>query len=276
MRKATTSMAQVKDQLIPANDRITFQVKVAGQGEPLVFLHGAGGLMWDPFLDGLSDRFTVYAPFLPGTGGSSGLENVRDLWDLVLGYYDLFDKLGVESAHVVGHSLGGMIAAELAANDQSRVRRLVLIAPAGLWRDDTPIPDIFATLPEELGPLVVADPNSAVAQMMRQMPEDLDQRLEMMIGRIQNMQAAAKFLWPIPDKGLKYRIHRIKAPTLLLWGQQDRLIAPVYGEDFQRQIPGSQLMLIDNASHLVTLEQTPQVLDAILGFLGAKQAAGVV
>lgn len=273
-------MAQPKDQLIPANDRVTFQVKVAGQGEPVVFLHGAGGLLWDPFLDALSDRFTVYAPYLPGTGNSSGLENIRDLWDLVLGYYDLFDKLGLESANVVGHSLGGMIAAELAANDQSRVRSLVLIAPAGLWRDDTPIPDIFATLPEELGPLVVADPNSPVAQMMRQMPEDLDQRMEMMIARIQNMQAAAKFLWPIPDKGLKFRIHRIKAPTLLLWGRQDRLIAPVYGEDFQRQIPGSKLTLIENASHLVTVEQTPQVIAAIDSFLGAgmtdaREPAGV-
>src|SRR5690348_1712947 len=143
-------MPQPADKLVRANDRLTFQVKVAGSGEPLVFLHPAGGLTWNPFLDALAERFTVYAPFMPGTGESSGIDQVRDLWDMVLGYYDLFDALGLDAPNVVGHSLGGMIGAELAANDQSRVSRLVLICPPGLWREDVPIPDIFAMLPTEL------------------------------------------------------------------------------------------------------------------------------
>jgi len=268
-------MAEPKERLIPANDAVTFGVKVAGQGDPVVYLHGTGGLIWDPFLDGLSDSYTVYAPNLPGTGSSTGLENIRDLWDLALCYYDLFDKLGLDSPDVVGHSLGGMIAAELAATDQSRVKRLVLLAPAGLWRDDVPIPDMFAMLPQELGQLVVADPNSPVAQAMAKMPESIEERMEMMVARIQNMQAAAKFLWPIPDKGLSRRIHRIKAPTLIVWGKQDRLIAPVYGEDFQRQIPGSKLVTIDNASHLLPVEQTASVLEAVTGFLASQPAMAV-
>lgn len=266
-------MAQPTDQLIPANDRVTFNVKVAGQGDPVVFLHGAGGLLWDPFLDALSDQRRVYAPALPGTGGSTGLQEIRDLWDLLLCYYDLFDKLELTGVDVIGHSLGGMIGAELAATDQSRVRRLVLIAPAGLWRDDAPIPDIFAMLPNELLELVVADPNSPLAQMMQQMPEDIDQRLEVMVHRIENMQAAAKFLWPIPDRGLNRRIHRIKAPTLIVWGRQDRLIPPLYGDDFRRLIGNAELTLVDNASHLVPVEQTAQVLDAVTRFLGAGAVA---
>lgn len=268
-------MARPKEQLIPANGNVTFAVKVAGQGDPVVFLHGAGGLVWDPFLDQLSDRYMVYAPHLPGTGNSTGLENIRDLWDLALCYYDLFDKLGLDAPNVIGHSLGGMFAAELAATDQSRVKRLVLIAPAGLWRDDVPIPDMFALLPQELFQLLVADPTSPLAQAMAQMPEDLDARLEVMIAGIQNMQAAAKFLWPIPDKGLSRRIHRIKAPTLIVWGKQDRLIAPVYGEDFNRLIPGSKLVTIDNASHLVPVEQPAQLLEAVTGFLAGQPAMAV-
>src|SRR6266516_4498551 len=113
-KQGELTMATPRDQLIPANDRVTFQVKVGGQGDPLVFLHGAGGLLWDPFLDALSERYTVYAPAMPGTANSTGLENVRDLWDLCLSYYDLFDKLGLDTPDVVGHSLGGMVAAELA------------------------------------------------------------------------------------------------------------------------------------------------------------------
>ncbi len=268
-------MAQPKDQLIPVNDRVTFALKVAGQGDPVVYLHGAGGLLWDPFLDALSNKHTVYAPYLPGTGNSTGLENIAGLWDLTLSYYDLFDKLGLDAPDVVGHSLGGMIAAELAATDQSRVKRLALLAPAGLWRDDTPIPDMFALLPHELGALVVADPEGPVAKAMAQIPDSIDERMEMTIARIQVMQAAAKFLWPIPDKGLKHRLYRVKAPTLIVWGKQDRLIEPIYAEDFRRLIPNSEVVLVDGASHLLTIEQTAKVLEAVESFLAGKQAMAV-
>ncbi|BCJ88299.1 alpha/beta fold hydrolase [Effusibacillus dendaii] len=266
-------MASPIDEIYQVNDHVTFGVKIAGQGEPLVFLHGAGGLTWDPFLDELSNHYTVYAPHLPGTATSTGLENITNLWDLILCYYDLFDKLGLESANVVGHSLGGMIASELAATDQSRVSRLITIAPAGLFMADHPIPDIFAMLPEEMVPLVVADPSSPAAEMLRYVPEDLDERLELMIHQIQNMQAAAKFLWPIPDKGLKSRIHRIKSPTLIIWGREDRLIPLVYAEEFHNRIQGSELKIIDNASHLVTLEQTAEAISCIRDFLTTHQAS---
>jgi len=266
-------MAQPKDQLIKANDAVTFAVKVAGKGEPLLFLHDAGGLNWNPFLDALSERHTVYAPYMPGTGNSTGLENIRDLWGLVLSYYDLLDRLGLESVDVVGHSLGGMIAAELAATDQSRVKRLVLISPVGLWLDEAPIADIFAMLPHELLAHSVLDLESPAGQAMQQVPESIDERLEMHIARVQTMQAAAKFLWPVPDKGLKDRIYRITAETLIVWGKQDGLIPSLYAEEFKRRIPGSQVVLIDAASHLVTLEQTPQVISAIERFLGAQTAA---
>jgi pimeloyl-ACP methyl ester carboxylesterase len=268
-----------RDQLVPANERVTFNVTVAGSGEPLVFLHPASGLAWNPFLDALAERFTVYAPAMPGTGGSTGIEAVRDLWDLVLCYYDLFDKLGLEAPHIVGHSLGGMIGAELAATDQSRVNRLVLICPAGLWLDEHPIPDIFAMLPQELFALLVADVESPVARQIAeaqaQAVQDPEAQIEAMVARTEALQAAAKFMWPIPDKGLRLRIHRIKAPTLLVWGAQDRLIPPVYGEQFRRLLPNARLVTLDGAGHLVPLEQLTRVVEEISGFLGQKAPAGV-
>jgi pimeloyl-ACP methyl ester carboxylesterase len=260
-------MAEPIEKIYKVNENVTFGVKIAGEGEPVVFLHGAGGLIWDPFLDELSNYYTVYAPHLPGTATSTGLESIKDFWDLILCYYDLFDQLGLESTHLIGHSLGGMIACELAATDQSRVKQLVAICPAGLFRMDHPIPDMFAMLPEELAELIVVDQNSPIAKMLKEVPEDLDERLEVMIHKIQTLQAAAKFLWPIPDKGLSKRIHRIKSPTLLIWGQQDGLIPVIYAADFNNKIFNSELKIIDNASHMVTLEQTNETIQAIRSFL---------
>ncbi|QRG69232.1 alpha/beta fold hydrolase [Brevibacillus choshinensis] len=265
-------MAQPKELLIQANENVSFAVKVAGQGEPVVYLHGAGGLAWDPFLEGLSHHYQVFAPHLPGTGRSSGLENIRDLWDLILCHYDLFDRLGLDAATVIGHSLGGMIGLELAATDQSRIKQLVAICPAGLFKEEEPVPDMFAMLPHELADLMVADSSSPAAEMLRYVPSTTEERIEATIQRMQNLQAAAKFLWPIPDKGLKHRIHRIKAPTLFIWGRQDRFMPVSYADDFCNRIPHAKLALIDQAAHLVTLEQTGQVLTAIQDFLHVTEA----
>ena len=115
-----------------------------GSGEPLVFLHGAYGLTWDPFLEKLAESFTVYAPEHPGTtpGEPDGIQALHDLWDLVLYHYELFDVLGLAAPRLVGYSFGGMVAAEVAATAPERVSKLALIAPLGLWRDDAPIPEL--------------------------------------------------------------------------------------------------------------------------------------
>ena len=147
------------------DERITTRVHCAGSGDPVVFLHGAAGLEWDSFLDGLAERFSVYAPEHPGTtlGDPDGIRALDDLWDLVLYYDELFDALGLDAPAVVGHSFGGMVAAEIAATFRHRVSKLVLISAIGLWRDDEPIPNFLVMTPEELVPLAVADPNGPVA-----------------------------------------------------------------------------------------------------------------
>ena len=131
------------------------RVKVAGQGPALVYLHSGYGLIWDDFLDQLARDFTVYAPEHPGTsaGDPDAVKSLDDLWDLVLYYYEMFDKLGLDAPAVVGHSFGGMVAAELAATNPKRVGKLVLIDPLGLWRDDAPIKNYMVAPQGELDPL---------------------------------------------------------------------------------------------------------------------------
>jgi pimeloyl-ACP methyl ester carboxylesterase len=240
-----------------------FQVKLRtdGRGDPLLFLHGAGGLRgWDPFLVELARQFTVYAPAHPGFETSTGIEHIDDMIDFVVYYNDFLDALGLESVHIVGHSMGGMLGAELAALSPQRVRKLVLANAAGLWLDEHPVADFFAMTPEQLAVALWHDPNSEVAKAMMAVPQDEKAQLEAYLVRSQHLATAGKFLWPIPDKGLKQRIHRIKAPTLLLWGQSDGLVPPIYAQEFQQYIPGSRVTIMPRCGHMPMYGNVPQRL----------------
>ncbi|OLO37975.1 hypothetical protein BTR23_12500 [Alkalihalophilus pseudofirmus] len=250
------------------NNKVTFAVEIAGEGEPLVYLHGAGGVAWDPFLEGLAQKYQVIVPYLPGTGESTGLEHIDGVWDLVLYYYDLFEAMGLESVNIIGHSLGGMIATELAATDQKRIKNLVVACPVGLWLDEHPIPDVLSMLPDEALEHAFADPNSPYVQAMKEKAntDDVNEKIELTIERVKNLNAAGKFLWPIPDRGLKKRIHRVKAPTLIIWGDKDRIVPPIYGEEFQKSIPQSKLVTLEDASHMVLLEKHEEAINSVLTF----------
>lgn len=248
--------------------RVQPRVHIAGEGPPLVFLHGAGGLTWDPFLDALAQRFTVHAPEHPGTtpGDPDGVAPIDNLWDLVLYYYELFDGLGLEAPTVVGHSFGGMVAAEVAATNPERVGKLVLISPVGLWRDDAPIPNWMTMTPEELTPLICADPQGAIAQQVFAMPEDPDAAADAVIQFTWSLACTGKFVWPIPDKGLHKRIHRITAPTLIIWGHRDGLVPPLYADEFRRRIPGSRVEVLEDAAHLPQLERMDETVRLVTEF----------
>jgi pimeloyl-ACP methyl ester carboxylesterase len=262
-------MANPTTHTYQVNARLSIDTLEAGSGEPVLFLHGAGGLAWDPYLDALAERRRVIAPYLPGTSKSNDISQVRDLWDLVLCYYDLLDALGIDRADVIGHSMGGMIACEMAANDPSRVGRLIAIAPAGLFDVNDPMPDIFAMRSEELARRMLVDPKSPIAELLGAMPDDVDEQVEVLIQRLSTLSAAAKFLWPIPDKGLIRRLPRIKAQTLIIWGRQDGLIPVGYGDTFRDSIPGARLEVLDQASHLVQLECLPEVVQLTAAALSA-------
>ncbi|HKA03137.1 MAG TPA: alpha/beta hydrolase [Acidimicrobiales bacterium] len=260
---ATETTAAGERRLELQDGKVVIRVLVAGDGPPVLFLHGAGGLMWDGLLEALAQHFTVYAPEHPGSGQSTGLDELHDLWDLVLHYNDVLDALDVRDAAVVGHAFGGMVAAELAANNPDRVSRLVLIAPFGLWRDDAPIPDMAAIPPARLPEVILADPNSPLAAFLTPRFDDPDALFQAAM----RMASILHFIWPIPDKGLSRRIHRVRAPTLLVWGTKDGLVPPVYAEEFTSRLRTAEVVMIDDAGHIPQLEQPDAVQARVLAFL---------
>jgi pimeloyl-ACP methyl ester carboxylesterase len=144
------------------------------------------------------------------------------------------------------------------------VERLGLIAPAGLWLDDYPIPDLFAKLPHELPELLFHDP--ALGERLMAPGGDLDdpKLLEaFMIRNARQLTMASKLLFPVPDRGLVERLYRIRARTVIVWGEDDRMIPPAYGEAFRRGIAGAELVTVPAAGHMVIVEQAEFVAAAL-------------
>ena len=169
----------------------------------------------------------------------------------------------------MGHSFGGMVACEVAAASPRRVSHLVLIDALGLWRDDAPIPNWMLLPHGDLAGHVFSDADGEAARRMFVPPEDPEARIMARVGLQWAMGATGKFLWPIPDKGLRKRIHRVQAPTLLVWGKEDRLVPPVYAEEFARRIAGARVEIVDQAGHAPHLEQPDAVAPLVRDFLSA-------
>jgi pimeloyl-ACP methyl ester carboxylesterase len=235
----------------------------------LVYLHAAAGPGPDPFLDALAEHHTVYAPDHPGTGESArdAIHRVKTLWDLVLIYDELLDALGLEDVALVGASFGGMMACEIAAHRRHRVSRLVLLDALGLWRDDAPVAQYMMMSPEELAGVLFFDPGTAVAQQALALPEDHGRRAVAMADSVWAMGATGKFVWPIPDKGLRGRLHRITAPTLVVWGEHDRLAPPVYAQEFAAGIADARAAIIAGAGHVPQWERLEEVAPLVADFL---------
>jgi pimeloyl-ACP methyl ester carboxylesterase len=248
-----------------ATHRVPVRCYEGGQGRPLVFLHGAGGVDADlPFLDALAARFHVYAPLVPGYGDSLECPDLRDMLDFTLHTWDVVDALGVKDPVLVGHSMGGMIAGEMAALAPHDVSQLALIAPAGLWLDDYPIPDIFAMMPYDLPHYLFHDEEAGAKALTAGMDLGDPQFLQaFLVQNARQLGAAGKILFPIPERGLSGRLYRIRARTLLIWGESDKLIPPVYARAFQQKIAGSDLVMIPRAGHLVAFEKQAEVVSAL-------------
>lgn len=252
-------------------DRIHMRVLSEGRGPAVVFFHGPWGLTWDPFLGELARSFTVHAPEHPGTtpGRPDDIHQLDGLWDLVLCYDELLDGLGLAGAAFVGHSFGAMVACEVAAAHPGRVRRLALLDPIGLWRDDAPVTNWMLLNPAELPGYVFRDPEGEAARRMFAPSEDPEARIMARVRLMWAMGATGKFIWPIPDKGLKKRLHRVTVPTLLVWGKEDRLVPSVYADEFVRRIPGARVETVERAGHAPHLEQPETVARLIRDFLTA-------
>jgi pimeloyl-ACP methyl ester carboxylesterase len=260
----------MKAQTIETRKGARCRVLEAGSGMPVVFLHGAGGLLADnPFLDGLAARYHVFAPELPGYGESTGEELLEDMLDFTLHGWDVVGALGLARPHLVGHSMGGMIAAEMAAIAPNDLGRLVLADAAGLWIEEHPIPDIFAMLPGQLVELLFQDADKGQALLTGGVDfSDMEAFKEFYLGQQRRLAMAGKILFPIPNRRVSKRLYRVTAPTLVLWGGADKLIIPAYAERWARLIPGAQVQIIPDAGHMLPYEQPEAFVDAVSRFLG--------
>ena len=241
-------------------------------GAALVFFHGAGGLgEREPLLERLADRYRVFAPELPGYGDSTGEDTLEDMLDFTLHGWDVVDGLGLtaERPAIVGHSMGGMMAAEMACISPWSLERLVLLAPAGLWLDSDPVPDMFSMLPHDLPQYLFHDPVAGAAAMTGGVDfSNMDALVEFFIGNAKRLGTAGKILFPIPDRRLAKRLYRLRAESLLVWGESDRLMPLVYADRWRELVPGAELVTIAEAGHMSPVEQPDAVAAAIEKFLG--------
>jgi pimeloyl-ACP methyl ester carboxylesterase len=251
-------------------DRIQTEVEIAGSGPPLVYLHGPWGLAPDrAFVARLANFNTVYAPRFPGTSASDPDAVHRlDTWlDLIVYYGELFDRLEFDAPAVVGHSFGGLLAAEVAAAMPRRVSKLVLIDPIGLWRDDHPVKNWMILSERERKPSLFANPDGEAAEKFFAVPSDAAERVDTLAQRIWSQACTGKFVWPVPDRGLKHRIHRIAVPTLIIWGASDNIIGQIYADEFAERIAGADILRVERAGHLPHLEQPEAVAKGVKAFV---------
>jgi pimeloyl-ACP methyl ester carboxylesterase len=244
----------------------------AGDGAPpLVFLHGAGGHTgWMGFLEELSTRFAVFAPEHPGFGQSDDPPWLDEIADLAYFHLDLLAALSLDHVHLMGTSLGGWVAAELAVRSTARLASLTLIGAVGITADGEPIPDIFRMPVEENLRRFYADPERA-SRRLGDLAKAFANPADMSIvakNRATVMRLAYRPRFHNP--GLAKWLHRIDVPTLLLWGAEDGLVPPAFGEAYRTLIPGSRLVVLPQAGHAPFDEQKDAFLAAFLDFIDSQ------
>ncbi|MBI3249099.1 MAG: alpha/beta hydrolase [Deltaproteobacteria bacterium] len=239
-----------------------------GSGDPLLYLHSAGGeVVWLPFFEQLAQRYTVYLPAHPGFGKSEGLDRIDAMEDLVFHYTDLMDQLGLVQPYVAGLSLGGWLAAELATRYAHRIRKLALMNAVGLRVPGSPIADLFRATPEELRKMVFHDPQSDLAKaFVPDVPSP-----EVMEETMKAREATARVGWNpyLCNLKLRGRLYRITVPTLILWGESDRLVPLAHGEAYRDGIAGSRLVVLKQCGHAPPFEKPEETVAALREFFRA-------
>lgn len=242
----------------------TVDVLRKGSGKKLFMLHGGGGPVASlPFSDKLAEKFEIIAPVHPGFSGSAIPDHFDDMQDLVYLYLDLMDALELDDAIMMGFSMGGWVAAELAVMSTARISKLILVDSVGVkvgGREDRDIADVFATPPEELAQLTWHDLSNAP-----KLEDMTDAELEMVQS---NRVALGLYTWQpyMHNPKLPHRLHRIDVPTLLIWGESDGLVTPDYGRAFCGMIPGAEIIVIPEAGHAPQIEQPDVFVGHVTSF----------
>jgi pimeloyl-ACP methyl ester carboxylesterase len=239
-----------------------------GAGPPLLYLHGtAPSGVWLPVHERLATRFTVYASDLPGFGGTPEAEWVEGMEDLVLHTRALMDALGLDRPHVVGFSLGGWLAAELAVWYPERIGGLVLAAAGGLHLPEAPMPDLFALHGERLVTTLFHDPVKAALFFGK--PLSIEARVQL----YREMTLLARLAWnPWFNPKLPRRLRGVRVPALLLWGAEDRLIPPAHAHAYREALPDATVTLLPACGHMAPIECPEAFADAVTAFLEERCA----
>jgi pimeloyl-ACP methyl ester carboxylesterase len=240
-----------------------------GTGRPLLFLHAENGI--EPAMaaiEALAKGARVIAPTHPGYGRSELPKGMRSVDDLSYFYLDLLDQLDLRDVALVGVSLGAWLAAEIAVKSTQRLSKLVMANAVGVKvgeRENRDIVDIFALTEKEFIDIAYADP--AVGTRDYKALPDAE-----VLAAARAREATARFAWNpyFHNPRLKSRLHRIRIPTLFLWGTHDRMLSEPYGRAYCAMIPGARFETIDRAGHFPHQEQPKAFADKVLNFVGAK------
>src|SRR3954468_659499 len=224
----------MKEAIVELPNGRRWQVYTGGEGPDILWLHGLRGVdPADPLLTALQRRYRVTAPVAPGFNDLDELGKIDNIHELALDYDDLIDQLALQGFSLIGHSFGAMIGAEIAAHFPGRAERLTLLAPFGLWNDAYPVADIFAMPYVSMDDILWHD-QAARERFARKATTDADvkEAAAQMVKLAGSLTAVTKFVWPIPDRGLRRRLPRIACPALVLFGAEDRVVSPRYAGDF--------------------------------------------
>jgi pimeloyl-ACP methyl ester carboxylesterase len=243
---------------------VSLEALVHGEGRSLVFLHGIDYFAQQiPFLYRLAERFQVIAPRHPGFGNTARPAWMRSVADIAYLYLDLLDRLALDDAILIGSSFGGWLALEIAVRSTARLSGLVLIDPLGLkfgGRDDVEITDIYALSAEEAVKHTFADPAKAPNYGA------LDDAAVEEVAR--DREAAVLYGWRpfMHNPSLRHWLHRVKIPALVVWGIEDRIVAPAYGAHLTQRLQRATFAPILGAGHYPQIEQPEKVAAAIETF----------
>ena len=235
-----------------------------GKGDALLLLHGAGGSanmidMWEK----LATNYDVILPDHPGFGRSEQSNMLNSVADLAFHYLDLIEELDLNDIHLVGHSMGGWIAAEIAIRSTTKAKSLTLISSAGIHVKGVPKGDLFLWSPEELIQNLYVN-KKIVNEMLSYEPTG--DELEIMV---KNRVAAARYAWQprLYNPDLSKWLHRIDVPTLILWGDQDKIFPADYATEFKAMIPQAQLEIINQCGHVPHMDRPDTFYPRLRKFL---------
>lgn len=251
-------------------DGISIEALVQGKGRPLLFLHGVDYFAQQiPFLDRLAEQFQVIAPRHPGFGATARPAWMRTVGDIAYLYLDLIDRLALDDVILVGSSFGGWVALEMAVRSTARLSGVVLIDTLGLkfgGRDEVEITDIHTLSAADVVAHNFADPANAPNYA-----ETGDMALEEVA---RDREAAVLYGWRpfMHNPGLRHWLHRVTVPSLVVWGEQDRIVKPAYGAHLTQRLRRATFAPIPAAGHYPQIEQPEKVAQAIEAFAkGAGQ-----